>query len=136
MSSLPARSDLPNCASPETPLLSYGVAENNRSNPEATAPLSFAQESLWFLEQLCPNRPAYNVPQVFRIFGQLDVSALEQALQAVIGRHQALRTNIVIHDQQPRQVLRSVDECSLTKTDLSCLDPVAREIQLQRLLEE
>ncbi len=67
------------------------------SNPGAAAPiteapLSFAQERLWFLEQLGTAGPAYNMPLGFRLRGQLDEGALERALQGVVDRHEALRT--------------------------------------------
>src|SRR5262249_45309214 len=55
-------------------------------------PLSFAQESLWFLHHSDPTRPTYNVPQAFRIRGPLDVAALRQSFQGLVDRHEALHT--------------------------------------------
>jgi len=55
-------------------------------------PLSFAQERLWFLEQLGMVGPAYNIPVTLRLEGVLDVVALERSFAALIERHESLRT--------------------------------------------
>jgi len=62
---------------------------------------SAGQERLWFLDQLSPGSPAYNVPLAFRLSGPLDVGALSQALAAVVTRHDSLRSNIVAADGTP-----------------------------------
>ncbi|AFE10581.1 Long-chain-fatty-acid--CoA ligase [Corallococcus coralloides DSM 2259] len=59
---------------------------------EGPPPLSFAQERLWFLNQLHSDRSAYNMPMVLRLEGALDVDTLERALQALVDRHESLRT--------------------------------------------
>src|SRR6266478_4982800 len=55
-------------------------------------PLSFAQQRLWFLDQLDPNATTYNIPWTMRMKGRLNVAALEHALQQIMQRHEALRT--------------------------------------------
>ncbi len=62
---------------------------------------SAGQERLWFLDQLSPGSPAYNVPLAFRLSGPLDVAAMGQALAAVVTRHDSLRSNIVAADGAP-----------------------------------
>src|SRR5712691_4486257 len=55
-------------------------------------PLSFAQQRLWFLNQLMPGNPVHNISSAMRLKGRLKVAALEQALSEIVRRHEALRT--------------------------------------------
>ena len=64
------------------------------------APLSFAQQRLWFLDQLDPGSSLYNVPEELSIRGPLDVAALEHALQAIVDRHEVLRTSFIEENGQ------------------------------------
>ncbi len=68
----------------------------------APAPLSFAQQRMWFLEQLQPGAPTFNGARALRLRGQLDRGALERALRAVIGRHESLRTVVVPYAEAGR----------------------------------
>ena len=68
-------------------------------------PLSFAQQRLWFLDQLEPGSAFYNVPLALRLLGELNVSAFESSLNEVIRRHEILRTNFVAVDGRPVQVI-------------------------------
>jgi amino acid adenylation domain-containing protein len=70
--------------------------------PVMQFPLSFAQERLWFLDQLAPNSAWYVLSQTFRISGPLQVKALERSLAAVVQRHAVLRTTFATHFQYPR----------------------------------
>src|SRR5690349_12935141 len=69
-------------------------------------PLSFAQRRLWFLEQLEPGTPRYHVPLALGLAGPLQVSILEKALNAIVARHEALRTSFPAQDGTPTQVVR------------------------------
>src|SRR4051794_22893970 len=69
------------------------------------APLSFAQERLWFLDQLGPGNPAYNIAAAVRFSGALDPVALEQALGTLVYRHDVLRTTFESRAGQPVQVV-------------------------------
>jgi amino acid adenylation domain-containing protein len=96
--------------------------------------LSFAQERLWFLAGLEPESTAYNLPQAYRLVGDLCIGALEQALAAIIQRHQSLRTTFGTIDNEPRQIIANFESFSLPVVDLSELPLAERESRLQRLL--
>ncbi|RCJ21836.1 non-ribosomal peptide synthetase [Nostoc minutum NIES-26] len=98
-------------------LLAYLLAEEGieleqtskispRENP-ATAPLSFSQARLWFLDQLQPGSDVYNIPAVVRIAGRLNIFALQQSLNEIVRRHEALRTTFTTVDRQPVQIIHS-----------------------------
>src|SRR6266699_6152331 len=78
-----------------------------RSRRNGTAPLSFAQQRLWFLDQLAPGSPVYNISEGLRLKGALDVTALEQSLKEIVRRHEAVRTTFRAVDGQPVQVISS-----------------------------
>src|SRR3954471_16722184 len=69
------------------------------------APLSFAQQRLWFLDQLIGGNAVYNISEVLRLKGPLDVSALEWSLAQIIRRHESLRTTFSAPEGQPVQVI-------------------------------
>jgi len=75
-----------------------------RSDP-GPAPLSFAQEALWFLDQLEPNEARSNQPGAVRLSGRLDMAALEKTLGEIIARHEPLRMSIETRDGRPYQVV-------------------------------
>ena len=68
-------------------------------------PASFAQQRLWFLEQLEPGNAAYNLASAFRIRGILDIDALARALQTIVQRHDSLRTTFTAVDGQVMALL-------------------------------
>jgi amino acid adenylation domain-containing protein len=99
-----------------------------------TAPLSFAQELLWLVDQLSPDGFAYNVPRAMKVEGPLDVEALRRAIEAIIERHEVLRTSITIRDGGPVQVIAPPSRVDLPPIDLTghpCPDP-----EVERLIRE
>src|ERR1041385_5374802 len=103
-----------------------------RQNRE-TSPLSFAQQRLWFLDQLDSSR-AYNIPKPVRLVGSLCVDALERALSEIIRRHEMLRTVFVERDGSPVQVLKAQEQFTLPSTDLSHM--AERETEMRRVAIE
>jgi len=97
-------------------------------------PLSFAQQRLWFLDQLDPGQASYNLPEAVRLTGTLDSAALERAINEVIRRHEALRTTFEMTPEgRPRQLIAPTLIVALPVTDLSALPPAEREVEAQRL---
>ena len=103
-----------------------------RQTGSASVQLSFAQERMWVLNQLEQHSPVYNVPQVIRIRGSLDLSLLRQCLDTIIARHATLRTTVSTIDGQPVQVIAEQYHFDLAYSDLRANpDPAAT---LQSLL--
>ncbi|MEG4294214.1 amino acid adenylation domain-containing protein, partial [Microcoleus sp. C2C3] len=99
-------------------------------------PLSFAQQRLWFLDQLQPLSPFYNIPVALRLVGTLNVAALEQSLQKIIHRHEALRTNFVTVDGQPTQVIQTQGNWKVSIVDFKYLSTTEQEIATQQLAQQ
>ena len=99
-------------------------------------PLSFAQQRLWFLDQYEPGSSVYNIPNALRLTGELNVSALEQSVQEIVNRHEALRTTFAMADGEAVQVIAPVLKVSLPVVDLSETPEHEREAEAQRLAKE
>ncbi|MGW7256495.1 amino acid adenylation domain-containing protein [Streptomyces sp. NPDC054834] len=97
-------------------------------------PASCAQERLWFMDQLNPDDPRYNVPVFDRIHGPLDPTALSRALDALVARHEVLRTLITAPMGTPRQEIRPPEPVPFPLVDLTALPVTAREAELARLV--
>ncbi|HEX8831293.1 MAG TPA: condensation domain-containing protein, partial [Longimicrobium sp.] len=97
-----------------------------------TAPASFAQERLWFLDRLQPGSPFYNVPTALRLTGALAPDALERALGEVVRRHEVLRTTFREVDGAPVQVIAPFGGFRLPVDDLSALGQEEREREVAR----
>jgi amino acid adenylation domain-containing protein len=96
--------------------------------------LSFAQQRLWFLAQMDADNPLYNVPLALRMKGVLDVSALQQALDAVVARHEVLRTRYGVENDEPVQVIDAAGPVDLPVIDLTAMPEGERETELGRVL--
>jgi amino acid adenylation domain-containing protein len=95
-------------------------------------PLSFAQQRLWFLYQLAPDNPFYNVPAAIRLTGTLDQAALQRSFEEIVRRHAALRTKFAIIEGQPVQVVESAVKVELSIVNLTMT--TAREQVIQQLV--
>src|ERR1043165_4542536 len=96
-------------------------------------PLSFSQERLWFLDQLDPNSPAYNIHSATRFQGPLNIQAIEQALTELTRRHESLRTTFSVVDGRPIQVIAEPAPFRVELIDLSELEPSEREREAERI---
>ncbi len=101
-----------------------------------TFPLSFAQQRLWFLDQLQPNSSFYNIPLALHLSGQINIAALESSINEIIQRHEALRTNFVTAEGQPVQVIASNLNCQVQVVNLLHLCETERKIEVQRCVNE
>ncbi len=90
-------------------------------------PLSFAQQRLWFIDQLAPGTALYNIPIALRASGELRVDVLSRALGEVVRRHEALRTVFAAVEGRGRQVILPPSAFPLPVVDLSGLPEAARE---------
>jgi amino acid adenylation domain-containing protein len=99
-------------------------------------PVSFAQQRLWFLDQLEPGSAIYNVPETFDFAGAVDRSVLAWCLNEVVRRHEALRTTFASVDGQPVQVLHRELVVALPEADLRRLSEEARALQAARLSDQ
>jgi amino acid adenylation domain-containing protein len=81
-------------------------------------PLSFSQRRLWFLDQLEPGEPTFNMPYAMWLDGPLDARALQRALDAMVARHAVLRTSIVTFDGVPEQVVAGTGTVPIERIDL------------------
>lgn len=100
------------------------------------APLSFAQQRIWFLEQLEPNGSVYNIPVGLRLVGALDTEALERSLNEIVRRHEVLRVGYPSVGGQPVQVVLTSLTLSIPVVDLTGLPPAEREIEARRLADD
>jgi amino acid adenylation domain-containing protein len=103
-----------------------------RRSGDGPAPLSFAQERLWFFDQLQPRSSAYNLPSAVRLRGAVDVPALERSLAEIVRRHEVLRTTVGIGPMGPVQVIAPAGPCRLPVTYLRDLPEPAREAEARR----
>ena len=122
-------------SAPEIDALFSGRKEGiSRPKPmKAMAELSFAQQRLWFLEQMALERATYAIPMAIALRGALKVQMLECALGALVARHESLRTVFVTVEGQPRQAVLEADHWKLPVTDLS--SEVKRHGRLDELLQ-
>ncbi|MHC5853144.1 amino acid adenylation domain-containing protein [Nostoc sp.] len=84
---------------------------------EQSLPLSFAQQRLWFLDQLEGENCVYNVPFFWQINGFLNISALEQAITEIVQRHEVLRTSFCVVDESPIQVIHAHPQLTMQVRD-------------------
>ncbi len=119
-------------------LQTLATRQNAAATPSRreSAPLSYSQQSLWFVEQLQPNSAAYNIPSALKLAGSLNVGALQRSLQAVIDRHDILRTRFTATDGKPMQYIRPSAQLDVPVEDVSVLPTQQREAIIRTLISQ
>ncbi|TSC19083.1 condensation domain-containing protein, partial [Corallococcus sp. Z5C101001] len=107
-----------------------------RTSRDAPRALSFAQQRLWFIDQLDPGTALYNVPVVVRLEGMLRQDVLERALSEVSRRHEALRTTFAQEQGQTIQVIHAKADLPLVVLDLQGLESTRRDEEARRRVEQ
>ncbi|MBE9052040.1 amino acid adenylation domain-containing protein [Nostocales cyanobacterium LEGE 11386] len=102
---------------------------------QASYPLSSAQKRLWFLQQVEPDNFAYNIAASIQLTGKLNLAALTDSLNALMQRHQILRTAFISLDNQPVQVVRE-EELTLPIVDLTHIASTEQSAEVQRQATE
>lgn len=99
-------------------------------------PVSFAQQRLWFLHLMQPHNPSYNIAGAVRLHGALDTSALQRSFEALVERHESLRTTFAQEEGLPVQLVAAEGTCPVVLVDLSALPEPQREQEARRLAME
>ncbi|HEX8474391.1 MAG TPA: amino acid adenylation domain-containing protein, partial [Pyrinomonadaceae bacterium] len=114
----------------------HDIPPLRRVEREGNLPLSFAQQRLWFIDQLEPSSTAYNIASGVRLLGPLHSSALQQSLQHIVRRHEVLRTSFSTLHGEPVQLIAPSLDFHMEMSDLSTLTEEERARQSQELMEE
>ena len=109
------------------------IARREQSGPCA---LSFAQERLWFLDQLAPGSPVYNVLDAIAFYGKYNPEAMRRTVNELVRRHESLRTSFMNRDGQPMQVAVPTLDVTLAEIDLKSLPEPERKGEWQRIVGE
>ncbi|KAB8332627.1 non-ribosomal peptide synthetase [Scytonema tolypothrichoides VB-61278] len=109
------------------------IPKRSQTSP---TPLSFAQQRLWFLHQLEPSSPHYSELACLRLTGALKIDALEQSLNDIVQRHEALRTTFEIVEEQAVQVIHPTITVALPVVELHLMSEAVRQAQIEQLTTE
>ncbi|WP_255316224.1 non-ribosomal peptide synthetase/type I polyketide synthase, partial [Myxococcus fulvus] len=126
----PVRTEARPVAAPAAPT---GIPRARRDKP---LPLSFAQQRLWYLQQLDPSSTAYNNSSSFRLVGPLDTAALQRALDELMRRHEVMRTTYELTETGATQVVQPATGLPMPLEDVPGATPEAREAAMLRRCEE
>jgi amino acid adenylation domain-containing protein len=107
-----------------------------RRTESGPAPLSFAQQRIWFLDQLEPESPLYNIHIGVELSGLLNVSVLQRSIAEILRRHEALRTTFAVIDNRPVQIINQSAVFKLPVHDLQELDESQRRSRVSAWAEE
>jgi amino acid adenylation domain-containing protein len=111
-------------------------SEQAAGSEASVFPASFAQQRMWFIEQLMPGSVIYNISGVIRIYGPLNIAALERSMQGIVERHESLRTRFTTMEGEPVQVIEDHMELKLGSDDLTALPEHERFPQARKFAQE
>ncbi len=114
-----------------SPSVDETIPPRDRSLP---CPLSPNQRRIWFMEQVIAGAPVYNEAEAVRLRGELDVGALEEALNVIVARHENFRSTVQTTDDEPTVIVHESWPLRLKQIDLSSLTPPQRAAEIERLL--
>jgi amino acid adenylation domain-containing protein len=103
---------------------------------DAPLPLSYAQQRLWFIDQVKPDSSVYNLPNAVRLDGDLSIPAFEYSLSEITRRHETLRTNFRMIDGRPVQIISQAEPVTIPTVDLPELSEERRETVLARIAKK
>jgi len=109
------------------------IQPTSRNHP---LPLSFAQQRLWFLDQLESNSSFYNLPEAIRLQGELNIDILQQALDGLVANYEILRTNYIAENGSPIQSIAPPRSVELKIFDFQQYEVVEQEIKIQKVLQQ
>ncbi len=107
-----------------------------RAPRDQQLPVTYAQQRLWFLDQLIPDNAIYNMPMALRINGAVNLNVLQQTFDTIVQRHEALRTTFTEEDNEPYLVIHEHKTFDLPITDLSALPASEKEQQAIAFAED
>ncbi len=113
-----------------------GMSRIDRYNQDGPCPLSYAQERLWFLDQLAPGIPVYNIVDVVAFDGKYNAEAMQRAVNELVRRHETLRTAFSNREGQPVQIVLPKVDIAFPELDLRHLPEKEREETWIRLARE
>ena len=123
-------------------LLNLLAGQNGRSDTiskasrEQNLPVSMVQNRLWFLDQMTPRTPIYNIPMRFHLEGALNVDVFSESINEIVARHEVLRTTFDVENEQPIQRIASKINIPVPVIDLSHFSKPDQEVAIKKLYQE
>lgn len=115
---------------------STSIQRIERRNYDDALPLSSSQEQLWFLNQLAPDSPVYNIVDLIHLGPTYVPDALQKAVKEMVRRHEILRTSFSYSSGQPMQFVSPTVDVALAEIDLASLPEIEQEQEWARLVRE
>jgi amino acid adenylation domain-containing protein len=112
------------------------MLESVKNGRHKIRPISFSQQQLWLFDQLDPGNPTYNIARAIRARGPLSGEALRESLQAIVARHESLRTTFAEIEEEPVQVIAAGCSLEFPTIDLSDVPKSKRESEALRLARD